>query len=185
MKNPQLLLFLSKPHHGGILTSGNMPVSHDERTPLHLTAACSTSPDVVECADVDARAYNEHTPLHLAARHNPCMVATLIAHKANVYLVDKYGWSALAWAARENHVEAINALLKGGANVNQLNNSQYSPLLWAAMNNHRETVTALLGAGADPHLGDSPLDHYLVRDEMKSLSEKEQAGPSKVRFNPY
>ena len=75
------------------------------------------------------------------------MVATFIAHKANVHLVDKYGYSPLHRAARWNHVLAINALLKGGANVNQLNNSQYSPLLWAAMNNHRETVTALLGAG--------------------------------------
>ena len=52
------------------------------------------------------------------------MVATLIAHKANVHLVDNYGWSPLHRAAMYNHVEAINALLKGGANVNQLDNYQ-------------------------------------------------------------
>ena len=45
------------------------------------------------------------------------MVATLIAHKANVHLVGKDGWSALHYAARKNHVEAIDALVGASANV--------------------------------------------------------------------
>ena len=108
-------------------------------------------------------------PLHLAAWYNPSMVATLIAHKANVHLVDNNGWSALHEAAMCNHVEAIDALLKGGANVNQLEKYKTSPLWVAAWNNRREAVTALLDAGADPHLGQSPLDDPVVRDEMKKF----------------
>ena len=68
-----------------------------------------------------------------------------------------------------NHVEAIDALLKGGANVNQLSKSQGSPLWYAAMKNHREAVSALLDAGADPHLGVSPLDSDHVKDGMKKF----------------
>ena len=30
MTNPKLLSLLSKPHHGGFLTGGNMPVSHSD-----------------------------------------------------------------------------------------------------------------------------------------------------------
>ena len=93
----------------------------------------------------------------------------MIAHKANVHLVDNYGWSPLHRAAMYNHVEAINALLKGGANVNQLDKNQFSPLWWAARKNHREAVRALLDAGADPHLGWSPLDDDRVKDEMKKF----------------
>ena len=153
-------------------------------------------------ADVDARGDDQLTPLHHAAQHNPSMVATLIAHKANVHLVDKDGWSPLHLAAMKNHVVAINALLKGGANVDQLNKAQQSPLFWAASENHceaidallkgganvnqldkdqvsplwlaarynhREAVSALLDAGADPHLGQSPLDDLVVKDEMKKF----------------
>ena len=70
-----------------------------------------------------------------------------------------------------NHVEAIDALLKGGANVNQLDKDQVSPLWLAARYNHREAVSALLDAGADPHLGKSPLDDDDddVKDEMKKF----------------
>ena len=105
------------------------------------------------------------------------MVATLIAHKANVHLVDKYERSPLHYAARYNHVEAINALLKAGANVNQLSKDQVSPLWYAARQNHREAVSALLDAGADSHLGESPLDSNLVKDEMKRFI-REKIGQS-------
>ena len=122
-------------------------------------------------------------------------MATLIAHKANVHLVDNYGWSPLHRAAMYNHVEAINALLKAGAditqplflvaeknhvtvlsallkagaNVNQLDQTQRSPLFVAALKNHREAVCTLLDAGADPHLAKSPISHPRVKEEMKKL----------------
>ena len=75
-----------------------------ERTPLHLAAQHSTSPDIVKVlveggADVDARETDQQTPLHLAALYNRSMVATLIAHKANIHLVDKYGCSVLTSAS--------------------------------------------------------------------------------------
>ena len=91
------------------------------------------------------------------------MVATLIAHKANVHLVDNYGWSPLHRAAMYNHVEAINALLKGGANVNQLDNYQQSPLLKAAMENHVEAINALVEAGANVNQLDEEQAHLCGR----------------------
>ena len=123
------------------------------------------------------------------------MVATLIAHKANVHLVDECGQSPLGVAAENNHVEAINALLKAGADitqplflaaeknhvtalsalleagadVNQLDQTQRSPLFVAALKNHREVVCTLLDAGADPHLAKSPISHPRVKEEMKKL----------------
>ena len=47
---------------------------------------------------------------------------------ADVNQLEKELSSPLHWAAANNHVEAINALLKAGANVDQLNNYQFSPL---------------------------------------------------------
>ena len=87
----------------------------------------------------------------------------MIAHKANVHLVDNYGWSPLHRAAMYNHVEAINALLKGGANVNQLDNYQQSPLLKAAMENHVEAINALVEAGANVNQLDEEQAHLCGR----------------------
>ena len=75
------------------------------------------------------------------------MVATLIAHKANVHLVNKDGYSHLHRAAMKNHVEAINALLKGGANVNQLDNYQQSTLLPASLKKCRLGGVEVLSFG--------------------------------------
>ena len=147
----------------------------NKHTPLLIAAKHSASASVIALlieigANIGARDDHERTPLHLAAEHNPSMMATLIAHKANVHLVDKDGWHPLHWAAFKNHVEAINALLKGGANVNQLDKYyQASPLWSAARHNHCEAVTALLDAGADPHPGESPLDDDDVKDELQQF----------------
>ena len=120
---------------------------------LFLAVRCKQSAKIVSSlinigADVDARDDDERTPLIIAAMFNPSMVATLIAHKANVHLVDKYQQSSLHHAAMMNHVEAINALLKAGANVNQPDMDQCSPLHHAALFDQADAINALLKAGA-------------------------------------
>jgi Ankyrin repeats (3 copies) len=58
------------------------------------------------------------------------MVCCLIACKANIHAVDKYGFNALMYAAQSGHVGAVQALLHNHANVH-------------AQSYHRNGCTAL------------------------------------------
>jgi ankyrin repeat protein len=64
----------------------------------------------------------------------------------------KGGLTALHHAAREGHLEAVNALLAGGADVNALSTDKSTPLLVATINGHFDTAMRLLERGADPKL---------------------------------
>ncbi|KAL3454105.1 ankyrin repeat-containing domain protein [Aspergillus insuetus] len=59
------------------------------------------------------------------------LVATLLAHGANVAATDKYGWNALHNACYTGHTEIAMTLIKAGANVHtptvEWNNSSYKP----------------------------------------------------------
>ncbi|HSF14850.1 MAG TPA: ankyrin repeat domain-containing protein [Vicinamibacteria bacterium] len=67
------------------------------------------------------------------------------------------GMSALLLAARQGHLEAVEALLQAGADVNQVaEGSKTSPLLIATMNGHFDLASYLLERGADPNLASEP-----------------------------
>ena len=67
------------------------------------------------------------------------------------------GMTALLLAARQGHVESVEALLDGGADINQVaEGSKTSPLLIATMNGHFDLATRLLDRGADPTLAAEP-----------------------------
>ena len=76
--------------------------------------------------------------------------------------------TALHLAAWYN-LSAVPVLLEYNADVNVLDRWNKSPLYNAATKNHREAVIALCAAGANPRLGNSPLTHSGVSDEMKNL----------------
>lgn len=60
------------------------------------------------------------------------------------------GMSALHYAAREGHAEAVAALIKGGADINLPSGSeQTTPLLLAIHNGHYDAARVLVEAGAD------------------------------------
>ena len=60
------------------------------------------------------------------------------------------GLTPLLLAAREGHVDAVNALLKAGAGINQVSaGDKTSPLLIATINGHFDLATLLLEKGAD------------------------------------
>jgi ankyrin repeat protein len=76
------------------------------------------------------------------------------------------GMTALIYAAREGHLNAVAALLEGGADIDQVNSEKYTPLVIAITNGHLDLAGYLLNHGADPNLstmtGLSPL--YAVVD---------------------
>ena len=67
------------------------------------------------------------------------------------------GLTALLFAAREGHVEAVEALLDAGADINQLSEgTKTSAILIATMNGRYDLAKFLLDRGADPSLANEP-----------------------------
>jgi uncharacterized protein len=66
------------------------------------------------------------------------------------------GLTALHYAAREGHAQAVRALLDAGAKVNQVTADGTSPLLMAATNGQFDLAMLLLERGANPNLADTP-----------------------------
>jgi uncharacterized protein len=62
------------------------------------------------------------------------------------------GMTALLYAAREGHLDALRALVEAGADVNQVNGDKLSPMVTAIMNGHLDLAKYLLDHGADPNL---------------------------------
>ena len=63
------------------------------------------------------------------------------------------GMTALLFAAREGHLDAVRALVGAGAKVNQLSAGDHSsPLVIAVSNSHYEVGQFLVDHGADPNL---------------------------------
>jgi uncharacterized protein len=64
------------------------------------------------------------------------------------------GMTALLFAARDGHIDAVRALLEGGAPVNQPSGGEKTtPLVIAICNGHYDVAKYLLEHGADPNLG--------------------------------
>jgi hypothetical protein len=90
------------------------------------------------------------TPLTAAAAANdPDAVRRLLA---DGHTPDEGGdnWTALMWAARENAIGAMTALVDGGADVNRRDRyNRWTPLLHAIHRQHPNAVALLLDRGAD------------------------------------
>ena len=60
------------------------------------------------------------------------------------------GMTALLHAARQGHIEAVEALLDAGTDIDQVSADGTTPIFIAALNGHFDLVMALLERGADP-----------------------------------
>ncbi|MGY6517192.1 MAG: ankyrin repeat domain-containing protein [Lysobacteraceae bacterium] len=124
-----------------------------------------------EGADVNATDRDDMTPLMYGVRHVELM-DVLIRHGAGVNSVDKFGNSALMFAACGGRVEATKFLLASGADVNASAMNGETALVrcsrlvceWSAFKesnrrttnkNKDEVIKVLLKAGADANLADA------------------------------
>jgi uncharacterized protein len=65
------------------------------------------------------------------------------------------GWNALHYAAFNGHADIVRYLVMKGADLNARAPNQQTPLMLAARNGHPEVARLLLEAGADRDVGDS------------------------------
>jgi ankyrin repeat protein len=68
-----------------------------------------------------------------------------------VAVVLRGGLTALLFAARQGHKEAVRALLDGGAELNHADTDGNTALILAILNTHYDTAQYLLDRGADPN----------------------------------
>jgi ankyrin repeat protein len=62
----------------------------------------------------------------------------------------RYGDTALMWAAVAGHVDVVRLLIEAGADVRMVDDEGVTALHLARANGHTEVAAALLAAGADP-----------------------------------
>ena len=147
-----------------------------------MTAARAGNVDAVRMlidrgADVNARErYKGQTALMWAAaeRHPPVVSLLLqrgadwrvrsfdretkppkLSAASSISPIPRGGFTALAFAAREGHIDTVKALLDGGVDINYGDVDNTTALVVAIMNKQYTLAKSLLDRGADPNVVDA------------------------------
>lgn len=149
---------------------GHLARTHSNWLCLHYAARRGDSRAVLASLDngvsVNQATGDGRTALMLAAAGGHLSVLhMLLNHHARLNEADRHhGWTALHWAAREQHPAVVRALVAAGAHVNTVDHQGRTALLLAAEQVHsKDTQIAhtLIAAGANPKrpdtLGDTPI----------------------------
>ena len=93
------------------------------------------------------------TLLHRAARsgQNEILQYLLLSGRFRPTATDKYGWTALHWAAWQGHCDAVQSLMRVMARngVNCLDRTGSTPLHLACLQGHDGVVRQLVSANCD------------------------------------
>lgn len=106
---------------------------------------------LVECGlDWDVRLEQNYTVLINAGRRGHTELTEFLldqnidAQTVDVNAQNDYGYTALHWAAEENHISTVKTLLERGADIESRNKYLDTPLLKASKNGHFQMVKLLL-----------------------------------------
>ena len=155
------------------------------KTALHHAVQCfdPISCEILSCliehgGDVNCRAYDNCTPLMIAAERGQTKVVTfLIQHGADLDLRDMDGQTALHYAVCGSDVscEILSYLIENGAKVNAFtrrDNCKRTPLMLACRYGHFNAVSSLIECGAKVNLQDAKGNtavHYALSCSNGSL----------------
>ena len=136
-----------------------------KQSPLHYAANAKNDPTNVakllnkNGAAINAKDYDENTPLHLAAASgNAGIVKLLIENGAIIDAQNKYGNTPLMETIKPNvsHTDIANLLIDNGADINaQEDDMGYTPLHYAAWASSTDMVKILIDEGAKVDITDN------------------------------
>jgi ankyrin repeat protein len=128
----------------------------NQYTPLHesvLSRNIECSRLLVLSSQINAKAYCQSTPLHLAVKNSDLEHVNLfLSNKVNVNLVNYEGETPLHISAKNNTLEITNILLEYSADPNIRDNKGNTPIHHSALNGNVGMTQSLLNYCADPNL---------------------------------
>ncbi|KAF7870303.1 hypothetical protein EAF04_004049 [Stromatinia cepivora] len=148
-------------------------------TPLHYACATSESSAfvlVIAGADLNAKAFNQRTPLHCAARGRQCGIISMLLNQAqnagstiDLNAQDSDGMTALHYACISGRPESVSILISAGADIEKRSKDGATPLIACARFSEEKRIWELLRKRSSTELN--------IRDPFRVHSSPSGQGP--------